>query len=135
MTAIKRHETFCYLNPKNKKLCPVCGKIIKNIKATTCSSNCANKFFSKKKQKPKTSYRTICFEYHEKKCIVCGEDKIVSVHHYDGNHKNNDPCNLIPLCPTHHQYIHSKYKKFVLPIINKYRKKFIKNNNICGAVV
>ncbi len=65
-------------------------------------------------------YTTVCYRHHEKRCIVCGEDNIVSVHHNDHNHKNNDPKNLVPLCPTHHQYIHSRYRDEVQPIIDKY---------------
>ena len=68
----------------------------------------------------KSSYKTLCFKYKEKKCIVCGEDKIVEVHHYDENHKNNDIKNLIPLCPTHHKYMHSKYKSIIKNIVDKY---------------
>ena len=30
----KRHEEFCYLNPKNTKLCPVCNNPIKNYKTS-----------------------------------------------------------------------------------------------------
>ncbi len=28
----------------------------------------------------------------------------------DENHENNDPQNLVPLCPTHHAYWHSRYR-------------------------
>lgn len=69
-------------------------------------------------------YRTACFAHHEKKCVVCGEDKIVAVHHYDENHHNNDPANLVPLCPTHHQYVHSSYKHLVIEKVNQYVKNF-----------
>lgn len=56
--------------------------------------------------------------------MICGEDKIVAVHHYDHNHYNNDPANLVPLCPTHHQYVHSRYKDEVKSIIDDYVRKF-----------
>jgi len=52
-------------------------------------------------------------QYHEKKCIICGEKKIVESHHFDCDKNNNDPANLIPLCPTHHQYFHSQYRDLV----------------------
>ena len=68
------------------------------------------------------NYRTICFRHHEKKCIVCGEEGIVSVHHYDENHDNNDPSNLVPLCPTHHVYIHSRYSFEIMGIVDNYVK-------------
>lgn len=90
-----------------------------------CSRNCANSIGGKAKSKvyhpdETAHYTTVCFRYHKKECIVCGEDKIVAVHHNDCNHYNNDPKNLVPLCPTHHQYVHSKYKDEVQPIIDRY---------------
>lgn len=125
-TAIIQHERACYLNPSNLTECAVCKQPIKNYKASkgTCSYKCSNTHFAHIRNKPEeyTQYKTICFHHYEKKCIVCGEDKIVAVHHYDHNHENNDPGNLIPLCPTHHQYVHSKYKDEVLPIIEEWKK-------------
>ena len=67
-------------------------------------------------------YTTVCWRHHTKKCIMCPEDKIVAVHHNDHNHGNNDPKNLIPLCPTHHQYVHSRYRDEVQPTIDEYVK-------------
>ena len=47
------HEKHYYLNPLNKKLCPICTKPIKNYKTnTTCSSSCANKYFRSGKNHP-----------------------------------------------------------------------------------
>ena len=71
-------------------------------------------------------YQRICFEYHPHKCCVCGEENIVAVHHYDSNHNNNEVSNLIPLCPTHHCYIHSRYKNEIQDKVDEYRNKFIK---------
>jgi len=48
----------------------------------------------------------------------------VAVHHYDENHNNNNPENLVPLCPTHHQYVHSKYKNEVIDKINEFVYSF-----------
>ncbi len=62
----------------------------------------------------------MCFGYHEKKCIVCGEENIVAAHHVDEDHENNEPENLVPLCPTHYQYVHSQYRGEVQPIIDEY---------------
>ena len=36
------------------------------------------------------------------KCIVCGDDKILHIHHIDYNKKNNKPSNLISLCKSCH---------------------------------
>jgi hypothetical protein len=122
---LERHEDSCYLNPVNLQKCVVCGKPVKGYKHSkgTCSRSCANKYFRSGEDNGNfrgTQYTTICFYHHKKECIVCGEDKIVAVHHNDHNHCNNDPENLIPLCPTHHQYIHSRYAGEVQPIIDKY---------------
>jgi len=56
--------------------------------------------------------------------LVDGENKIVAVHHYDHNHDNNDPKNLVPLCPTHHSYVHSRYVDEVQPAIDEYVKNY-----------
>ena len=74
-----------------------------------------------------TSHRTICFTYHKKECIICKEQNIVTVHHYDENHLNNDPSNLIPLCPTHHQYVHSRFKDLVIKEVDAYVEQFKQN--------
>ena len=69
-------------------------------------------------------FRLICFRYHKKECIICGESNIVSVHHYDENHENNEPKNLIPLCPTHHCYMHSAHRKLIQDKVVDYYNKF-----------
>jgi len=128
ISGIKAHEKYCLSNPivrkAKEKICPVCNTTYYKDGAT-CSYACSNTYFRSGENNGRfksgsSNYRTICFLHHEKKCIVCGEDKIVAVHHYDHNHKNNDPENLIPLCPTHHQYVHSNYKDEVLYIIEEY---------------
>lgn len=128
-SSIKKHETACYLNPLNRLECKVCNNAIKDYKHSkgTCSRSCANTFFksgSNNGNWKAESYRSLCFEEHIKECVVCGENKIVAVHHYDENHENNDITNLIPLCPTHHTYMHSKYKKDIQHIVDEYIKKF-----------
>lgn len=105
------------------KTCEKCGneyeikgrirtKKIKNSRF--CSISCANyrgsgleweKTHSSRKL---SNYRTICFSKWEMSCAICGFDKVVSVHHIDENHNNNDIKNLIPLCPNHHHMAHSK---------------------------
>ena len=127
---IRKHEESCYLNPSNTKFCEVCGSPIKNYKTSkgTCSRSCSNTYFRSGENNVAykgTHYTQICFDNHKKECIVCGENKIVAVHHNDHNHYNNDPVNLIPLCPTHHQYVHSRYKEEVQPIIDEYIGKWI----------
>jgi len=134
-SGIKSHEKACYLNPDNLKICPVCGLAIKDYRYNaTCSSKCARKHFDEKyktygrNNRWDLTYRTICFDHHEKKCIICGEDIIVSVHHYDGDHKNDDPRNLVPMCPTHHNYMHSNHlyilKECVDEYVSEFKRKF-----------
>lgn len=129
---LKRHENVCYLNPEKLKKCPVCRSPIKDYKKrTTCSCSCSNTFFRSGENHPnwkQDTYRTTCFLYHKKECIICKEKRIVEVHHYDGNSKNNKKENFIPLCPTHHKYMHSGYKKEILNEVNEYIKKFISSN-------
>lgn len=49
------------------------------------------------------------------KCVICGFDKIVDLHHVDLNHNNNSPDNLAGLCPNHHKMIHHRdFRKEVL---------------------
>ena len=72
------------------------------------------------------SYQSTCFFYHGKKCLICEESKIVAAHHVNGNHNDNRPENLVPLCPTHHQYVHSKHKNEVQPSIEKYLNNYLR---------
>lgn len=118
---------------KHTKNCEACskefiwegrGKTKAYKKARFCSRSCSSSVGGRIKNAnlpdSERSYRAICFKYHKKECVVCGEDKIVAVHHYDHNHDNNNPENLVPLCPTHHQYVHSKYNYLVEDKIKKY---------------
>jgi hypothetical protein len=129
---IKRHEERCKNNPdaikpmRPLKECPSCKKM-HSKNGITCSYGCSNSYFRSGENNPNwnpVSYRSTCFLYHEKKCVVCGEEKIVAVHHIDENKKNCSPSNLVPLCPTHHQYVHSRYRDEVLPIVEEYMKNF-----------
>jgi len=126
---------------KQTSICPVCKKSFTyplrkdRVEQTTCSKSCSFKYFRTGKNHPNykgTDYVDICFRHHEKKCIVCGEEKIVSVHHFDEDSKNNSPENLIPLCPTHHQYVHSRYCLEVFPKIKEYRDLWISKHLVLG---
>jgi len=116
---MEKHQLKCVFHPNNVKLCINCGQPVKNLKSKTCSYECSNTKFPRRK-KLYNNYRDICFEKHEKKCIICGEDKIVAVHHFDHNRTNNYFKNLIPLCPTHHAYMHSGHKHLIEKIVLNY---------------
>lgn len=115
---------------EHKKICRCCGKdfIFKGRVKTKayesakfCSRSCANNRQSWWNDNA-THYRTIAFQHHEEKCVVCGFDKIVAVHHIDENRQNNDPSNLIPLCPNHHEMVHSKWRAEIQPFIDKWQQ-------------
>jgi hypothetical protein len=126
---IAKHEESCYMNPKNISRCVVCDSIIKNYKSSkgTCSRSCANIHFRSGEQNGNwkgTQYQTLCFANHKKECIICKEDKIVAVHHLNEDHNDNAIENLIPMCPTHHQYMHSRYRSEVQHMVDEYVRNF-----------
>lgn len=53
----------------------------------------------------------------------------MAVHHYNENHNNNNIFNLIPLCPTHHVYIHSEFKYLIQNIVDNYIENFKLQHN------
>lgn len=131
--AKKRHEKYCYLNPYNVTLCPVCSNPIKDYRnTTTCSTKCANVYFRENSEiykdcngflsKVDRGYRETCFKFHERKCVICEEKNLLDVHHFDKNPNNNDPLNLIPMCPTHHKYAHTKFYSLIKDKIDEYIK-------------
>lgn len=92
-----------------------------------CSRTCANSVGGKAKSKKYhydevASYTTIAWRYHERKCLVCEEVNVVAVHHLNEIHSDNRPENLVPLCPTHHQYMHSKHKYLIEDKVSTYVK-------------
>ena len=118
-----KHVSKCYLNPKNKRLCAQCRKPIKNIKWSnvTCSHSCSNKYFRSGEMngnwKGGRDYKRQVKKYHKMECVVCGENRVVDIHHIDGDRNNNLPNNLVPLCPTHHRYMHSKFSYLIEDIV------------------
>ena len=133
------HKEKAY--PIIEKECPICGNVFETKlghkkEKTTCSRGCSNTYFRTGENHgnwKEDVYRSTCFEFHEKKCVVCGEDKIVAVHHYDSNHNNNKKENLVPMCPTHHGYWHSKYRGLIKKIVDEYVINF-KNNMVVEAL-
>jgi len=140
---LKNFQVFIYMKyPKIIKRCPICDKEFETKSGhpkekTVCSHSCANTYFRSGTSNPNyknddeltgvAKYIRICFRYHPKKCVCCNETNIVEVHHYDNNKENNSPENLIPLCPTHHQYWHSRFRHLIKTKIDKYIVEFKKN--------
>jgi len=142
----KKHIRSCYLNPKNLNSCPVCKNPVKDKLATTCSQQCGQIYFRDKYDNIRANrdmswvkemygsynpikYTDICFKHHGKKCIICEEKIVVAAHHYDHDNTNDDPRNLVPLCPTHHIYIHSTVENmyYIKECVDEYVQNFIKN--------
>jgi len=115
------------------KICKKCSKEYNFIgrsktksfsESKFCSRSCANSTGGSAKaakyhEDSQAHYRTVAFRHRDKKCYACGHDKILEVHHLDGNHSNNDPTNLVPLCSTHHRMIHSRWKNDVLVLLKE----------------
>lgn len=124
LSSIGKHKKSCYLNPDNLKLCPICSDPIKDYKnSKTCSHSCSNTYFRSGPFNPnwkEDSYRTTCFHYWGKRCALCDEKIVVMVHHLDENRKNNSKENLVPLCPTHHCYIHWGFDFLIKEKLQKY---------------
>lgn len=120
----------------HKKLCKICktdfifkGRIRTKEyeRALFCSRSCANTR-TKWWNVNATHYRTIALRHHAEKCVICGFNKIVAIHHIDENKKNNSPDNLIPLCPNHHEMYHSnKWKNEIKPYIDEWQDSFRKS--------
>lgn len=139
---VGKHEKFCHQNPDHprRKTCVNCGKDfigpsgVRGRSQTTCSHGCSNSMFRRGSnngnwknpidRREDIRYRALCFDYHEKKCVVCQESLVVAVHHMDEDHSNVSPENLIPLCPTHHTYWHSKYRHIIESVVVDYIKRF-----------
>ena len=106
---------------KENRKCPICNIVFetfKRRKKKTCSRSCANTYFRAGEKHPNWKpyserprkgdvAKRICLKYHKKECIICKESLVIDIHHYDENCSNNLPENLIPLCPTHHRYMHN----------------------------
>ena len=54
----------------------------------------------KRKRVPKVIKDRVLDEYNHL-CAICGASR-PQIHHIDENPANNDPLNLLPLCPNHH---------------------------------
>ena len=141
---LSRHQKSCAANIQHprRKRCVVCPNFfiapsgVKGSKQICCSRSCANTYFRsgvnngnweepEERKDWDVRYRTKCFEFHEKKCVCCEERKIVAVHHMDEDHSNEAPENLIPLCPTHHAYWHSRYREEIESVVYNYIQRWI----------
>ena len=109
---------------RKKKVCKRCKKE-KIIHAKGLCGGCYQTIFHLQYNKDRNYEKrhNISAEEYKKltrRCVICGFDKIVELHHLDGNRKNNNRNNLIGLCPNHHKMFHTiKYKREILKELKK----------------
>ena len=63
------------------------------------------------------AYRLAAMSRYKKECACCGwddDERILEVHHIDGDRKNNDIYNLIVMCPTCHRKVTLGYYGLVV---------------------
>lgn len=119
--------TTCYKKlvwkPKLKK-CPKCGRELPHHAKGLCAG-CYNTAFYLEQTKNRNykKYHNIEPRVYKKitqKCLLCGFDKVVDLHHLDKNRKNNSINNMVGLCPNHHRMLHNlKYKEDIIKQIQE----------------
>lgn len=107
-----------------KKICKRCGRMMVHQAHGYCKG-CYNYVFHLDNAKAHNYKRwhNIDIETYKRitqKCLICGFDKVVDLHHLDNDHKNNSEKNLIGLCPNHHKMLHDfKYKDEIEKLIKE----------------
>jgi hypothetical protein len=113
-------------SPK-KKICKNCGREMP-IHAKEVCPGCYTTLFRLQYNKDWNNKKrhNISVEIYNKitqKCVICGFDKIVDLHHLDKNRENNSEENLIGLCPNHHKMIHHiQFKEEINKILKEKEK-------------
>lgn len=123
---------------KSDKVCPVCLNVFQvtdyieeSKPQTTCSYACANTYFrsgvnaGNYQGKEFSGQSALRRNLKADKCAVCDEKEVIDIHHMDQDRTNNDPSNMIPLCPTHHAYIHRGKLDLILDKLEEYFKRNI----------
>jgi len=100
-----------YFWKRKKKICPRCKRLIA-LKGKGLCGGCYNIVYRLDYQKAKNQMKLYGLDYNSykkltEKCIICGFDKFVALHHLDQNRNNNSETNLVGLCPNHHQMLHT----------------------------
>ena len=109
-----------------KTPCKSC-QTVKVIHAKGYCRYCYNKIFrteysrlASRKQYSGITRET--FDKLQKKCLICGFDKIIDVHHLIPKSKggSNSVDNLIVLCPNHHKMVHhADYRQEMLTAVSE----------------
>jgi hypothetical protein len=93
------------------KKCKNCGRI-RPHKAYGLCGGCHSRLYHYDKVKAsqaKIRYGLALDVYRKitKECVICGFNKVVELHHLDGDRSNPNNKNLVGLCPNCHRLIHS----------------------------
>ncbi len=74
-----------------------------------------------RKQVPRAIRDQVMDEFNHL-CAICGQPN-PQLHHIDEDHDNNDPSNLLPLCPNHHlSDQHSPTRRIDVGIVQLFRR-------------
>jgi hypothetical protein len=85
------------------KPCPLCGDRLRGSQGVKLRA----------KVKRRYAYRCAAYTAAGTRCMVHAP---LEVHHVDGDHGNNDPRNLVPLCHEHHVlFAHARAEEFAEP--------------------
>lgn len=106
-----------FWSPK-RVVCKRCGRERPHHSKGLCAG-CYNSVFQIEHVKELNAqyYHNISSDLYKqltKKCIICGFDKVVDLHHLDNNHSNNAENNLIGVCPNHHKMLHHRAHRMEL---------------------
>ena len=96
---------------RKKKVCKRCQRLLP-LKGKGLCGGCYNAVYRLEYQKARNQMQLYGLDYETykkitKKCVICGFDKVVDLHHLDQDKKNNSRENLIGICPNHHQMLHN----------------------------
>ena len=117
-----------------KKECPSC-KEVKVIHAKGYCKYCYTKIFYTEysrlaSRKQYSGITKEVFDKLPKKCLICGFDKIIDVHHLIAKSKGGSHSldNLIALCPNHHKMTHhADYQKEMLARVSEKMRESTQN--------
>ncbi len=117
-----------------QRICVHCSNIFQvsvhnknRQKVITCSHSCSSNYapFKIKRVEAKigleaTSYPILAKRYGLNACCICKETEVLDIHHLDEDRNNNVISNLVPLCPTHHAYLHRGKSELIFDKLVEY---------------
>jgi len=113
-----------YVWPRKKATCIRCKRLM-FLKGRGLCGGCYNIIYQLENAKAHNykKWHNIDLETYRKitsRCMICGFDKIIDLHHLDNNKKNSSETNLIGLCPNHHKMLHTlKYREEIFQLLKE----------------